>query len=70
MAFVNFIELINRSNYRKLKLYSNKYIYNRDTTLPRSSKDEIENEGENDAFASKYCVRICIAGKCRSIIYN
>jgi hypothetical protein len=51
----------------------------RDTTLPRSTARKIENEGEdeskgeeksegegdseNDAFASKYCVRIRIARK-------
>jgi len=45
-----------------------------DTTLPRSSARKIENEdegeSENDAFASKYCVRICIPRKCRSTIYT
>jgi hypothetical protein len=49
---------------------------NCDTTLPRRSVRKIENEGEaesegegeseNDAFASKYYVRICITRKCRS----
>jgi len=47
-------------------------------TLPRSSECEVkgesedESEGEekneNDAIASKYCVRICIARKCRSTL--
>ncbi len=29
-------------------------------------KSEDEGESENDAFASKYCARICIARKCRA----
>ncbi len=49
-------------------------FFSRDTTLPRSSARKIENEGEgeseNDAFVSKYCVRICIARKCRSTIFS
>jgi hypothetical protein len=41
-------------------------------TLPRSSecegKGESEEKNENDAFASKYCVGICIARKFRSTL--
>ncbi len=49
--------------------HSHLVTFVRDTTLPRNSERESKNEGEgkseNDAFASKYCARICIARKCR-----